>query len=94
METKVSFYCEMTTQAEVLKIVPNCKSKSGGIFDTILFKETGTGKSLKTYIYHTCRNRVRWEAVLRKGIGTRISNYILWRGQRGFIDADSLFKIA
>ena len=81
----------MRTKAVLIKILEGFSAKDGGTFNVLCFKDLNTGKSAKTFIASNCRNRERWQPVIKKGKGCIIENFIY--RSKSTIDGDSQFVI-
>lgn len=70
------------------------KSKYGGMFRYIFFKDMTTGNSLRTCVDDKCRNRSHWNEVIslyEQKVDFHLTNIVL--KAPGLVDADSLPKV-
>lgn len=73
---------------ELTSIQPEQKSKYGGTCTLLTFRRLSDHRSFNTWLASNCRNKERWNAVIKSGIGTIISNLIVKSDT--LINADSV----
>lgn len=76
-------------EARIMK-VDEKRSRYGGIFYYVFFKDTATGKSIKSCIDPKMGNYKRWQEFLAPGIVLGNLRVITRRNGSTLIDADSL----
>lgn len=73
---------------ELTSIQPEQKSKYGGTCTLLTFRRLSDHRSFNTWLASNCRNKDRWDAVMKAGIGAIISNLIVKSDT--LINADSI----